>query len=65
MRSIIDSELVAAMSLSDAELEETGELQVGFIPAEGRFEVVVRYHGDLAGIVSQIPGATGEFLTEQ
>lgn len=65
MRSNIDSELMAAISLPNEQLEQTGELQVGFIPEEDRFEVIVRYHGDLNDVISQIPGARGETLTEQ
>lgn len=65
MRSNIDSELVAAISLSPEQLLETGELRVGYMPEVSRFEVIIRYHGELEDIIERLPGVYGEKLTEQ
>ncbi|MBQ7916105.1 MAG: S8 family serine peptidase, partial [Firmicutes bacterium] len=63
MPNNIDSALMAAFGLTRQQLEETDELQIGFMPEEDRFEVVVRYNGELGNILRQIPGARGEALT--
>lgn len=65
MRRNIDSELVAAISLPPEQLMETGELRIGYMPELSRFEVIIRYHGDLEDILERLPGVYGEKLTEQ
>ena len=65
MSGSIDGALLAALGLTRSQLEQTDELQVGYLPEEERFEVVVRYHGELEEALRELPGASGEVLTER
>ncbi len=65
MSGSIDGALLAALGLTRSQLEQTDELQVGYLPEEERFEVVVRYHGELKEALRELPGASGEVLTER
>ena len=63
--AILDSELAAALSLSKEDLENTESLQEGYTQADDRWEIIVRYNGDINAVAEQVGGATTEILTDQ
>ena len=63
--AILDSELAAALSLSKEDLENTESLQEGYTQADDRWEIIVRYNGDINAVAEQVGGAPTEILTDQ
>ena len=52
--AILDSELAAALSLSKEDLENTESLQEGYTQADDRWEIIVRYNGDINAVAEQV-----------
>ncbi len=61
----IDTDLTMALSLTDAEINNSQSLKVGYDFANRSWEIIVRYHGDLNTIAQNIDAPPPEILTEQ
>ncbi len=61
----LDTDLSMALSLTETELDESQTLRVGYDPSAKTWEIIVRYHGDLARVAEQLGAPPPEILTEQ
>ena len=50
----LDTDLSMALSLTETELDESQTLRVGYDPSAKTWEIIVRYHGDLARVAEQL-----------